>query len=39
MSFILVPLDTPGITRRPIPQLDGEPGFAELFFDDVRVPV
>ncbi|RJF88269.1 acyl-CoA dehydrogenase [Oleomonas cavernae] len=39
MSFILLPLDTPGITRRPIPQLDGEPGFAELFFDDVRVPV
>jgi len=24
---------------RPIPQLDGLPGFAEIFFDDVRVPV
>lgn len=39
LSFILVPLDAPGITVRPIPQLDGLPGFAEVFFDDVRVPV
>jgi alkylation response protein AidB-like acyl-CoA dehydrogenase len=39
LTFILVPLDTPGITVRPIPQLDGLPGFAEIFFDDVRVPV
>lgn len=39
LSFILVPLDTPGVTVRPIPQLDGLPGFAEIFFDDVRVPV
>ena len=39
LSFILVPLDLPGITVRPIPQLDGEPGFAEIYFDDVKVPV
>ncbi|MCP5018612.1 MAG: acyl-CoA dehydrogenase [Ketobacter sp.] len=39
LSFILVPLDAPGITVRPIPQLNGLPGFAEIFFDDVRVPV
>lgn len=39
LSFILFDLDTPGVTRRPIRQLHGEPGFAELFFDDVRVPV
>ncbi|MFW6092586.1 MAG: acyl-CoA dehydrogenase family protein [Pseudomonadota bacterium] len=39
LSMILVPLDTPGITIRPIAQLDGDPGFAEIFFDDVRVPV
>ena len=39
LTFILVPLDTPGITVRPIPQLDGLPGFAEIFFDNVRVPV
>lgn len=39
LSFILVPLNSPGITVRPIPQLNGLPGFAEIFFDDVRVPV
>lgn len=39
LSFILYPLDTPGITIRPIQQLDGDPGFAEIFYDDVRVPV
>ncbi len=37
LTFILVPLDTPGITVRPIPQLDGETGFAEVFFTDARV--
>jgi alkylation response protein AidB-like acyl-CoA dehydrogenase len=39
LSFLLVPLDSPGITVRPIRQLNGLPGFAEVFFDDVRVPV
>ena len=39
LSFILFDLNTPGVTRRPIRQLHGDPGFAELFFDDVRVPV
>jgi len=39
LSFVFVPLDAPGVTVRPIPQLDGLPGFAEIFFDDVRVPV
>ena len=39
LSKILVSLDSPGLTRRPIAQLDGDPGFAELFFDEVRVPV
>ncbi|MCG8589418.1 MAG: acyl-CoA dehydrogenase family protein, partial [Proteobacteria bacterium] len=39
LTFILVPLDLPGVTVRPIPQLDGLPGFAEVFLDDVRVPV
>jgi len=38
LSFILLPLNTPGVTVRPIPQLDGKTGFAEIFFDDVRVP-
>ncbi len=39
LSFVLVPLDAPGVTVRPVPQLDGETGFAEVFLDDVRVPV
>ena len=37
LTYFLVPLDADGVTVRPIPQLDGEPGFAEVFFDDVRV--
>jgi alkylation response protein AidB-like acyl-CoA dehydrogenase len=39
LTFILVPMDAEGITVRPIPQLDGLPGFAEIFFDNVKVPV
>ncbi|MGV2495161.1 acyl-CoA dehydrogenase family protein [Pelagerythrobacter aerophilus] len=39
LSFLLFDLNAPGITRRPIRQLHGDPGFAELFFDDVRVSV
>lgn len=39
LSMILVPLDAPGVTVRPIRQLDGTTGFAEVFLDDVRVPV
>ena len=39
LSFVLVPLETEGVRVRPIAQLDGETGFAEVFFDDARVPV
>jgi len=39
LSFILAPLRQPGVTVRGIPQIHGEPGFAEIFFEDVRVPV
>ncbi len=39
LTFILVPLNLPGITVRPIRQLNGQTGFAEIFFDDVKVPV
>ena len=38
LTFILVPLNAEGAKVRPIAQLDGETGFAEVFFDDVRVP-
>ena len=39
MSLILFPLDAPGVTRRPIARMDGETVFAEIFLDNVRVPV
>jgi alkylation response protein AidB-like acyl-CoA dehydrogenase len=38
ISCLLVPLSTPGITRRPIRQMDGGAEFAELHFDEVLVP-
>ena len=37
LSYLLVPGDTPGLIRRPVSRLDGEPAFAELFFDNSRV--
>ena len=33
LSYLLVPADAPGLTRRPVSRLDGEPAFAELFFN------
>jgi alkylation response protein AidB-like acyl-CoA dehydrogenase len=38
LTYFLFPLDAQGITVRPIAQLDGEAGFAEIFFDEVFVP-
>jgi alkylation response protein AidB-like acyl-CoA dehydrogenase len=38
LSFILVKLDTPGVTVRPIRKLNGKAAFAEVFFDGARVP-
>ncbi|WP_370246859.1 acyl-CoA dehydrogenase family protein [Nocardioides sp.] len=38
LTYFCFPLDAAGITVRPIAQLDGEAGFAEIFFDDVFVP-
>jgi alkylation response protein AidB-like acyl-CoA dehydrogenase len=38
LTYFLIDLATPGVTVRPIPQIDGETGFAELFFEDVFVP-
>jgi alkylation response protein AidB-like acyl-CoA dehydrogenase len=38
LTYFLVPMDAPGVTVRPIAQLDGETGFAEVFFEDVVVP-
>jgi alkylation response protein AidB-like acyl-CoA dehydrogenase len=38
ISFLLVPMDRPGVTVRPILNLDLHDEFSEVFFDDVRVP-
>ncbi|WP_017627268.1 acyl-CoA dehydrogenase family protein [Nocardiopsis chromatogenes] len=38
LTYLMFPLDAPGLTRRPIGRLDGRPAFAELFFDGVFVP-
>ena len=38
ISALLVPLELPGVERRAIRQMDGNAEFAELHFDDVRVP-
>jgi len=38
LTYFLIELGSPGITVRPIPQIDGETGFAEIFFEDVFVP-
>jgi alkylation response protein AidB-like acyl-CoA dehydrogenase len=39
ITCVLVPMDTPGITVRPIRNMAGGAMFAEVFFDSVRVPV
>ncbi len=38
ISFLLVPVDTPGLVVRGITNLDGQDEYAEMFFEDVRVP-
>jgi alkylation response protein AidB-like acyl-CoA dehydrogenase len=34
LSFFLLPMNQPGVTRRPIRQMTGEAEFAEVFFDN-----
>ncbi|TCO46718.1 acyl-CoA dehydrogenase family protein [Actinocrispum wychmicini] len=38
LTYFMFSLRAKGVTVRPIAQLDGEPGFAEIFLDDVFVP-
>ena len=38
ISFLLVDMNTPGITVRPIINLEMHDEFSEVFFDNVRVP-
>jgi alkylation response protein AidB-like acyl-CoA dehydrogenase len=37
ISFILLPLDSPGVTVRPIVNIAGDDELSEIFLDDVRV--
>ncbi len=38
LSQLLIPMDTPGISVRPITDMAGRQDFNEIFFDDVLVP-
>ncbi|OOL33047.1 acyl-CoA dehydrogenase [Rhodococcus rhodochrous] len=38
LSYLLIDLDAPGVTVRPVRKLGNETGFGEVFFDDVFVP-
>jgi alkylation response protein AidB-like acyl-CoA dehydrogenase len=39
ISWLICPMDAPGIEIRPLPTLAGESEFSEVFFNDVRIPV
>ena len=39
ITYLLVDMNTPGITVRPLINMLGGHGFNEVFFEDVRVPV
>ena len=38
ISYVLIPMDTPGIEVRPLTTMTGQAEFNEVFFTDVRVP-
>lgn len=39
ISWLIMPMDLPGIDVRPLPTLHGEGEFSEVFLDNVRIPV
>lgn len=39
LTYLLLDMKSPGVTVRPIHQITGDDEFAEIFFDDVEVPV
>ena len=38
ISFLLFPMDSPGVTTSPIRLISGDSPFCQTFFDDVQVP-
>ncbi len=38
ITFLLADLHSPGVTVRPLKQINGDEDFNEVFFEDVRVP-
>ena len=38
ISYLLIPMDTPGIEVRPLVDMTLKPGFNEVFFTDVKIP-
>jgi alkylation response protein AidB-like acyl-CoA dehydrogenase len=38
LTAFMLPMDTPGVTVRPLRQMSGGSSFCEVFFDDVRIP-
>ena len=39
LSWVICPMDTPGITVRPIKTMAGIRKYCEIFYDDVRIPL
>jgi alkylation response protein AidB-like acyl-CoA dehydrogenase len=39
ITYLICPMDSPGITVRPIIEMTGAHNFNEVFFDEVRIPV
>ena len=39
ISWLILPMDTPGLDVRPLQTILGSTEFSEVYFDDVRIPV
>jgi acyl-CoA dehydrogenase len=39
ITYLLIPMNSPGITVRPLRDISGSAHFAEVFLDDVEVPI